>query len=206
MSVELFRNLCGAASTILAIASGIPYIRGVLQGKTKPHQFSFLVFAIMNGLVFITQFLEGARQSVLIALVFFIYTIIIFILSLFKGTRNTSSLDKGLFGLALFITLIWLLTQNNVLAIWLTVAIDICATSMILLKIKDEPKSEDPIPWLISTRAYIFTCLSLAGRSFSIIYLRPFYGLFSAGIVVWYVRHLHKKSRSLAHETSSLMQ
>lgn len=206
MSIEVFRGICGAVSTILAIGAGVPYIRSVLNGRTRPHQFSWLVFCIMNGLVFITQYLEGARESVLIYLVFFISTIIIFTLSLSRGTRNTSSLDKLLFAGALLTIGLWLLTGNNVLAIWLTVVIDVFATTMTVLKIRDEPASEDPTPWIVATAAYVFTNLSLAGREFGIIYVRPFYGLFSAGIVVWAVYHYHKKNRKIVHETSSVMQ
>lgn len=206
MSIEVFRNICGVISTILAIGCAVPYIRSVLQGKTKPHQFSFMVFAIMNGLVFVTQFLEGARQSVLIALVFFISTLITVVLSFSRGTRNTSPLDRTLFGFALLTIVIWALTGSNTVALWLTVLIDIFATTMILLKIKAEPKSEDPLPWIIATAAFVFTCLSLLGRSVSVIYVRPFYGLASSAIVAWFIFYHRKKNKPLAHETTSLMQ
>lgn len=206
MNIELFRNICGVISTMLAIGCSVPYIRSVLQGKTKPHQFSFMVFAIMNGLVFITQFLEGARQSVLVALVFFISTVITVVLSFSRGTRNTSSLDRTLFGFALFTIVIWVLTGSNTVAIWLTVLIDIFATTMILLKIKAEPKSEDPLPWMVAMAAFIFTCLSLMGRSVSIIFVRPFYGLASSFVVAWYIFYHRKKGKALAHETTTLMQ
>ncbi len=206
MNVEVFRDICGAVSTFLAIIGTIPYVRSILRGQTRPHQFSWLVFCIMNGLVFVTQFLEGARQSTLISLVFFVTTFIVFVLSFFKGSRNTSPFDKFLFAAALFTVALWLLTENNVLAIWLTVIIDICATTMTLLKIKVEPHSEDPTPWTISTVAFVFTCLTLAGKPVSVLYVRPFYGLFSVGVVAWYIFHHRKRSKILGHETSTLMQ
>jgi hypothetical membrane protein len=206
MSVEVFRTICGIISTVLAIFGIFPYLRSIFQGKTKPHQFSWLVFCIMNGLVFITQFLEGGRQSVLISLVFFVTTSIVFVLSLSRGSRNTSKFDKLLFAAALFTVVLWLLTKNNVLAIWLTVVIDICATAMTMLKVQVEPHSEDPTPWLVSTVAFIFTCLTLAGKPLSVLYVRPIYGLFSVGIVAWFILYHRKKGKALAHETTSLMQ
>lgn len=139
-------SVTGVAATLsilLAIYSGFPYIKAVLNGKTHPHQLSWLVFTIMNGMVFFAQYLEGGRLSTLISLTFFIYSFIIFILSWSKGTRNTSKADLSLFIFALLAMLAWFFTKNNVLAIWLTLVIDLSATSMIILKVKKLPKSED---------------------------------------------------------------
>lgn len=142
----------------------------------------------------------------LIALVYFVSTLIIFFLSLSRGARNTSDLDRLLFAGALLTIGLWVLTGNNILAIWLTVVIDVFATTMTVLKVRGEPAFEDPKPWIISTLAYVFASMALAGREFGIIYVRPFYGLFSAGIVVWAVYHYRQKNRKIVHETSSVMQ
>jgi hypothetical protein len=132
----------------------------------------------------VSQFLAGGRQSVLIALVFFISSTADFVLSLKYGTRNTSRWDRLLFGSALLTIVIWILTQSNVAAIWLTVLIDIAATAMIIFKIKAHPNSEDPYPWAILTVAHTFTCLTLFNKPFGILYVRPYYGLASGAAVV----------------------
>lgn len=84
-------------STVLAISCIAPYVRAVLNGRTKPHQLSWLVLVIMNGIVCLSQYLEGARESVLISFAFFTSSAIIFILSLTRGTRDTSRWDRLLF-------------------------------------------------------------------------------------------------------------
>jgi hypothetical protein len=178
-------------------------VLAILNGKTKPHQFSWLVFVIMNGIVTLSQFLAGGRASVLISLTFFAGSLVNFLLSLKYGTRDTSRWDRLLLGFALFTIAIWVLTKSNAAAIWLTVIIDVAATSMTILKVVKEPHSEDPQAWIIAGAAYIFTCLSLIDKPLGILYVRPLYGLMGDAILVAFIYYFrHKAGRTT--ETSPL--
>lgn len=179
MSKDLIANTCGVLSVILAIYCGIPYLRSILARKTKPHQFSWLIFAIMNAIVTVSQYLKGARASVLISLTFLIFNLLTLALSLKYGTRNTSRFDKLLFVFSLLTIAAWIITKNPSVAIWLTVVIDIFATLMIILKVRQEPNSEAPYAWLVGTVAYLFSSLSLINKPAGILYVRPVYGFLS---------------------------
>ena len=96
-----FADITGLISTIIAVYCTIPYIVATVKGKTKPHQLSWLIFVIMNGIVLFSQYFEGGRQSILITLTFFVGSLLEFILSLKYGTRDTSRWDKLLFCFAL---------------------------------------------------------------------------------------------------------
>lgn len=186
-------NVAAFLSTALAIYCIFPYIQAILKKKTKPHQMGWLVFVIMNGIVFFSQYFAGGRSSVLISITFFVGSLIIFLLSLKFGVRESSRWDKFLFIFALCTIVIWYLTRSNAIAIWLTLLIDLAATSMTILKIKSEPHSEDPLPWAIASVAYVFTILTLVGQPLSILYVRPLYGLIGdvalvAFIYIWRIK------------------
>jgi hypothetical protein len=191
--MHTFVIVCSAISTALAIYCGIPYIFSIVRGETKPHQFSWLIFTIMNGIVMISQFLEGARASVIISVIFFLYSFVEFLLSLKYGVRDSSRLDRWLLGFALLTIVLWLLTRNNALAIWLTVLIDVFATTMLILKIKQHPGSEPFWLWFAATMAFVFTCLSLADKPFGILYVRPLYGILSDVAVLAAILYYHPK-------------
>ena len=195
-------NIAGFISTAIAVYCTIPYIIAILKGKTRPHQLSWLVFVIMNGIVFFSQYFEGGRQSILIALTFFIGSFIVFLLSLKYGTRDTSRWDKLLFGFALAAIALWFFTRSNVLAIWLTVLIDFAATTMMVLKVRADPHSEDPLPWALAIVAYVFSCLSLIGNHNHILYVRPVFGGFVCDgallLAILYFRRLKKKVETLS--------
>jgi hypothetical protein len=188
-----FTSICAWLSTAIAIYCTIPYVIAVLKGKTKPHQLSWLVFVIMNAIVFGSQFLEGGRGSTLIALAFTVGSLIIFLLSFKYGTRDTSRWDKLLFTFALLTIIAWLLTRSNATAIWLTVIIDVAATAMIILKLRTRPNTEAAFPWVLGTLAYAFSCLSLAGTPLNILYVRPVYGLLCDAVLVLAILYYQKR-------------
>jgi len=189
-----FIKVAGAISFLIGAYASIPYIWAILKGKTTPHQLSWLVFVIMNTIVFISQFLEGARESILITLTFVVGSFIIFLLSLKFGVRESSRWDKFLFGFAIITIVLWILTRSNSLAIWLTVLIDVAATTMIILKVKAKPNSEDPKPWLIASLAYVFSCITLIGQPLGVIYVRPIYGLICDVVLVGFIYFLRRVS------------
>jgi hypothetical protein len=184
VTVHAFQTICGVLSTVVALIAIAPYYMAVLNGKTKPHQWSWFVFTVMNAIVTLSQFLEGGRFSVLISFTFCLSSFGTFLLALKYGTRDTSKLDRLLFAFSLFTIVVWVLTKNNATAIWLTVVIDVCATAMTTFKIRNDPQSEDPRPWMIATTAFGFSCLSLVGSPVSVLYVRPIYGVLSDIVIV----------------------
>lgn len=188
-------TLAATVSTVLAMYAVYPYIRSIILGRTKPHQLSWMVFVIMNGIVCFSQLLAGGRGSVLISLTFFIGSVIVLALSFHYGVRDTSRWDRVLFCFALITIGVWALTRSNELAIWLTLLIDIAATAMMILKLRSHPNSEDPYPWIIASFAYVFSCLSLAGKPLSILYVRPLYGLICDVIFVAAILYFQRRAR-----------
>lgn len=203
---EIIVDVSGAISMVLAIGSSVPYIVSILNGRTKPHQMTWLVFTIMNGIILISQYAKGARASILISLVFFISTIIDFLLSLRYGVRNTSRWDGLLFAFSLLTIVAWVLSNDPSVAIWLTVVIDVFATTMMILKIKAQPASEAVLPWLTGAIAFIFSTISLADKPFGILYVRPIYGFISDLAVVAAVYFYARNSKRVIEQTAPNMQ
>ncbi|MFS8158726.1 MAG: hypothetical protein ACMG6E_00670 [Candidatus Roizmanbacteria bacterium] len=188
-------NIFAFLSTALGLYALSPYVSAILAGKTKPHQLGWLVFVIMNGIILFSQYFEGARASILITLTFFVGSVIIFLLSLKYGVRDSSKWDRLLFAFALCTIVVWFLTRNNALAIWLTLLIDVAATSMTVLKVKADPYSEDPYPWIVASVAYVFSCLTLIATPLGILYVRPVYGLLCDATLVAFIYFFRAKMR-----------
>jgi energy-converting hydrogenase Eha subunit E len=85
--MHAFVVVCGILSVLIGGYVGIPYIRSILNGKTKPHQFTWLIFMIVNGTVALSQFIAGGRLSVLVYVLYFVYALVYFVLSLRYGVR-----------------------------------------------------------------------------------------------------------------------
>jgi len=123
VSLASFTAACGIISTVLAVYCGLPYFVSIVRGHTRPHQYSWLILTIMNIIVTVSQFLEGARSSIYISFTFAIYSAIIYGLSFRYGSRDTSRYDRLLLALSLVTIVIWVLSRSNGLAIWLTITL-----------------------------------------------------------------------------------
>jgi hypothetical protein len=186
--------IAGGMSSALATYSSVPYIRSVLNGKTKPDRLGWLVFAIMNGMVFFAQVFSGGRSSTLVSLAFFVFSLSVFLLTFVKGTTKSTKTTKILFGFAVVTMIIWALTRNNDIAIWLTVLIDLFAAAIIILKTRSHPGPENVESWAIGTLAYIFSCLALYHVPLGILYVRPIYGLVLDAALVISIYYYNSKS------------
>jgi hypothetical protein len=192
-----FSDIAAGLSVILGIYAVIPYLVSIVKGKTKPHQMSWIIFTVMNFVIFLSQYLAGGRKSVLVFFVAFIDNLAILLLSIKYGVRDTSRWDRILFISAIVMIAIWVLSRNNALAIWLTVLIDLAASIILILKIKVDPKSENIQAWSVVTFAYLFSLLTLLGKPIGVLYVRPVWGVLSDGAyVVFILYYIHKQKLS----------
>jgi hypothetical protein len=175
-------------STVLACYCWVPYVRSVLRGDTRPHRLSWTVFLMMDAMVVGAQVLAGGRLSVLVSAVGFLFAAVITALAFWThpaGPPPKNGLaDWTLFAGAVVAMGAWALTRSNTLAVWLTVAVDLFATAMIVMKVHREPGSEAVKPWAIGTAAYAFSCITLASVHPGILYVRPVYGLVADAALV----------------------
>jgi hypothetical protein len=56
-------------ATVIAVVSYIPYIRDIHSGKTKPHGFSWLIWALLAYIAGFAQLSRGGGFGAMVALV-----------------------------------------------------------------------------------------------------------------------------------------
>lgn len=105
------KELLGLIATAIAIVGFILYIRSVFHGKTKPHAFTWLVWAVLSGIAFAVQFVERAGPGSWATLVGTIGCLAILILALWKGTRQFTAFDWVCLFLALLGIALWVTTK-----------------------------------------------------------------------------------------------
>lgn len=190
-------SIFAALSTLIALYAGVPYIKSILNKKTRPHILGWLVWSLMNFVVFFSQFLEGGRESIILNFIFLLFSTTNFILSLKYGIKESSKFDRFLFASSLLTIVLWYITKDNLLAILLTIVIDLLATTMTLNKVRLHPYSEDPFPWFLVGCAYVFALLTLVGEPIGILFIRPIYGVFINFALVGFIYYFNKKRTDL---------
>jgi hypothetical protein len=147
-----FKVLMGSISAIVSFVSFIPYLRTAIQGKTKPHFFTWLVWSILLTIIFIIQVKDGAGAGSWGTGVIALTTICIGMYSWFYGVRTGSKLDWFALIFSLTTIPLWLFTEDPTFSACLATFIDVVAFYPTVSKTWNDPQSEDLsyyVAWLI---------------------------------------------------------
>jgi len=117
----------GIISSVLTVLVAIPYIWDMYRGKTKPHAFSWLIWALVAGIAYFGQALDkggaGSWNTGMSAL----FGLIIFLGSLKVGTRDISKLDWFCLWSCILGIALWTITKNLLYTVILASLIDTVA-------------------------------------------------------------------------------
>lgn len=78
-----YKIFLGYLAVVIGIVSYIPYITNIFRGKTKPHAFSWLVWAVLTGIAFAAQIVENGGAGTWVIEATALTCMVIFILALF---------------------------------------------------------------------------------------------------------------------------
>jgi hypothetical protein len=195
--MNTFRDVCGAASVSLALCFIFPYLMSIRDGRTRPHQYSALVFTTMNGISVVSQFLAGGRISILLYMVFFTSNAITLAASFKYGMRDTSPMDRYLLTACLVTIVIWVATGSNATAVWLVLLISVLGEGILILKIRSNPHTEVLWLWGLSTIATTLNLMTIVGTPVSVLYVRPVYGMVSTVTFTLAILYYRRSSDTL---------
>ena len=112
-------------SSIITVASVIPYLIGIVRGKTKPRIVSWFTWTLLTGIACAASFADGQIPAAILMLCASIETALIVVLGFKHGDRKFEKLDivcqiAALAGLGL-----WWIFDSPALAVWAAVIIDL---------------------------------------------------------------------------------
>ena len=156
-----FHILMAVVAGFLTVVSAAPYVRDMLRGTTKPNVVSWSLWTLIQGIFAAAQFASGASLSIVLPAVEVTSTGLIVVLGLAGfGYKKYRPLDFICLALALGAIVLWQITKDPLIALWLSVAADFCAAVPTLVKAYRDPKSETP-------SAYLLVALSAIAAAFA---------------------------------------
>jgi hypothetical protein len=132
----------GVIAALLAAGSAFLYIRDIFRGNTKPHIYTWLIWAIVTVIAFLGQWVSGGGAGSWATGVSAFYTIIVLLLALKYGTTDITNFDKICLALALISVAPWLLVQNILWSVILATFTDIVGFLPTIRKTWNAPRSE----------------------------------------------------------------
>lgn len=155
------KTIIGIVTVILAAVSYVPYFRDMLSGKTKPHAFSWLIWAVLNGIAYIGQVHDkGGAGSWPLG-----FTVVamsaIFLVSLKKGEKDIRPFDWFCLIAAGFALIPWLLADSPLTSIILVTIIDLLGFMPTIRKVYIRPFQETLFTHVLSTIKYGLILIAL---------------------------------------------
>ena len=156
------KNIIGIIAIVLTFIAYAPYFRDLLKGKTKPHIFSWFIWAIVTSIIYALQVSAGAGLGSLVTLAVAVISLLIFILGFKNGNKNIKKIDIVFLVLALLAIPLWLVIDQPVLSIILLSTIDMLGFAPTVRKSWDDPYSETLSLYTITTFRHGLSIFALA--------------------------------------------
>ncbi len=114
----MYKELLAATAILLTFAMYVPYIRSIREGRTKPHMFSWITWALNAFVVFLAQLAAHGGSGAWPIGVSGLLTAYIAVLA-YRNRTDTSitRTDWVFLAVAIAALLCWLLTSNPLLAV-----------------------------------------------------------------------------------------
>lgn len=137
------KELLSAAAMVLTLAAFLPYIRDILQGRVRPHVFSWVIWALTTFVVFFAQLqAQGGAGAWAIGVSASITTLIAVLAFLQRADVTITRTDRLFFAAALASLPLWYLTADPLWAVVLLTVIDLLGFAPTLRKAWAAPHSE----------------------------------------------------------------
>lgn len=158
----------GMSAALAGVIQYIPYIRDILNGRTRPHAFSWFVWGLPCGIIFAAQVVEGAAAGAWATAVTTILCTFIFILSFFYGEKEIKLLDWICFALALLAVALWVITKNPLGSVILITIADMLGFAPTIRKSLKKPYDETLSTYAIGGLKWILSLFALKTLTFTI--------------------------------------
>ncbi len=111
-------------STAIGVVAFVPYLRDVWNKKTKPHIFTWLIWAITQGTATAGLLYGDGGVGAIPMIISVSLTVVVILLSVRNGTKNITRSDVAVLTSALFAIFVWWQLDNPLLAVLMVSAID----------------------------------------------------------------------------------
>jgi len=126
MFPAFYKELLGGVAIALTFIAFLPYIRSILQGKTRPHVFSWVIWGTTTFVVFLAQLADKGGAGAWPIGVSGVITIYVAFLAYMRKSDNTITRTDWIFFTAAAMSLpLWYLTADPLWAVVILTMVDL---------------------------------------------------------------------------------
>ena len=181
--------------TVIATAIGVvaffPYLRDTFSLKTKPHAYTWLIWAITQGTAVFGIWYGGGGWGALNLTIGTLFVIVVFLFSIKYGTKNITKSDTAILVAALSAIIIWWRLDQPLISVIMVSMIDVIGYIPSFRKSYQEPWSETLISWILFSASNIFAILAL--EEYNLLTVTYLAAIMSANIALFLLCFFRRK-------------
>lgn len=152
-------------ANIITVVGYAPYIWNIFAGRTKPHAFSWLIWFLLTGIAFFAQAVSGGGTGSWVTGFSALVSGVIFVLAVFKGTREYTRTDLVSLGVAGVAIVLWLVTDNPLLSVLLVTVTDAVGFIPTFRKSYNRPDEETALAYGMAALKFGLSLFALQSYS-----------------------------------------
>jgi hypothetical protein len=160
-----YKIILGFLTIGLQVISYGAYFVGIFKGKTKPHAFTWFVWAVINSVVFAAVLLSGGGAGAWVLGMNMLACSVIAIIGLWQKHVSYDKYDWIAMAGALIGIFLWWLTKNPLYAVILVTIADVIGTIPTFRKAYRAPFEENALSFSISAINYPISIAALGSLS-----------------------------------------
>jgi hypothetical protein len=165
-----YKLVLGVVTGVLAVVLFVPYYRDIFLKKTQPHAYSWLVWAILQGVGVAAQFKDGAGYGAWGLTVGAFFCFGIFVLSFRYGTRNITTFDGVCLAASLMAIALYFFIENPLWALVCVAIVDFVGFLPTFRKGFAEPWTETNSTFVLSALSSILSLCALQNYTFTTVF------------------------------------
>ncbi len=159
------KALLGGAASVIALIAYASYLKNIYRGHTKPHAFSWLLWALLTGLVFAAQIVKGGGAGAWVTGFSSLACLAIGILALRMSDRRFHALDWVFLGGSIIALLLWFVARSVTLSVIALTLTDVLGYGPTLRKGWIRPYEDMITSFALNSVKYVVAILALQAYS-----------------------------------------
>ena len=153
--------LLGIITLIIAVISYSFYFADILKGKTKPHVFTWFVWAVLNSFIFYQQTIHDGGPGAWVTGAAALANIGIVLFALKYGERNITRLDWLCLTMALAALLVWFVSPGGELSVVLASLVFVVGFVPTFRKSLKDASEETAITFALNSSKFLIALFAL---------------------------------------------
>lgn len=145
------RAIAGVAAALVSLAGFVPYLAAAIRGRARPNRATWIIWTVVGGMLFASSRAAGAGPAAWLAASYTLGPFVTALVALRFGVGGWTRFDRACLAGALLGIGLWLATGSPTVALACFLAIDACGALPTVRKAARDPRSEDPLAWILFT-------------------------------------------------------